>query len=66
MPLYVFACPKCGRTFEELVLRPEQAAEVVCPACGCGKVEKKVASFAARVSGGMSARKAVDCAPGGG
>jgi putative FmdB family regulatory protein len=40
MPLYEFKCGSCGRSFEDLVRRAEDEAEVACPSCGARKVTR--------------------------
>jgi putative FmdB family regulatory protein len=53
MPIYEYACAPCGKTFEELVLRKSDEAEVRCPACGSADVGRQMSRpAAARVSGG--------------
>ena len=45
MPIYEYACKKCGHEFEELVRAGEQPP---CPKCGeARKVERKLSTFAA-------------------
>ncbi len=38
MPVLQYVCPKCGRTFDELVKKYDDA--VVCPACGTQAVRE--------------------------
>ncbi len=53
MPIYEYACTPCGKTFEELLIRRSDEAEVRCPACGSADVGRKISRpAAARVSGG--------------
>jgi putative FmdB family regulatory protein len=53
MPIYEYACAPCGKTFEELVLRKSDEAEVRCPACGSADVGRQMSRpAAARTSGG--------------
>ncbi len=63
MPIFEYACPKCGKNFEKLVLRRDQPAPK-CPHCGWKKVKQKFSSFSSASSSGRSARGA--CAPAGG
>lgn len=52
MPIYEFACA-CGKSFEDLVIRKSDEAEVRCPACGSRDVARKMSRPAAvRVGGG--------------
>jgi putative FmdB family regulatory protein len=34
MPIYEYACPACDASFETLILRKSDEAEVACPTCG--------------------------------
>jgi putative FmdB family regulatory protein len=53
MPIYEYACAPCGKTFEELLIRRSDEAEVRCPACGSADVGRKMSRpAAARVSSG--------------
>ena len=53
MPIYEFACSKCGRAFEELVSL-SKIDEVACPKCGSGQVKKKMSTFASKPAAGGS------------
>lgn len=35
MPIFEFECKKCGKNFEILVLRRDEAETVFCPVCKC-------------------------------
>jgi putative FmdB family regulatory protein len=63
MPIFEYACRKCGHTFEKLVLSRTEGPPA-CPKCGRKKVEQKFSSFATASAGSKSARAA--CAPSGG
>lgn len=53
MPIYEYACARCDKSFEELVIRSTDEAEVKCPACGTGEVSRQMSRpAAARVGGG--------------
>ena len=52
MPIYEYACKACDRTFEELVLRSSDEAEVRCPTCKGKRVEKRMSRPAAARAGG--------------
>ncbi len=54
MPIYEFECEDCGQPFEELVFSSSAIREVVCPTCQSSQVEKKISTFAAKVSGGSA------------
>jgi putative FmdB family regulatory protein len=51
MPIYEYAC-RCGKTFEELIIRRSDEAEVKCPACGGSQVERQMSRPAASRTGG--------------
>jgi putative FmdB family regulatory protein len=46
VPIYEFVCESCGHRFEELVGSHVglQAADVTCPECGSGSVERQVST----------------------
>lgn len=44
MPTFEFHCEDCGREFEELVLRRDEAIE--CPDCGSARARKLMSRFA--------------------
>lgn len=47
MPLYEFACRKCGHQFEELLTSAEVCqGKTKCPACGSARVEREFSAFA--------------------
>ncbi len=48
MPIYEYACPKCGHEFEQLLLAASARDEVACPACGGNKVTRKMSVFSTR------------------
>jgi putative FmdB family regulatory protein len=43
MPIYEYCCTRCGRVFEQLVLRSD--ARVECPSCPGAPVEKQFSAF---------------------
>ncbi len=49
MPIYEYHCPKCRKSFEQLV--PNSQAKVNCPTCGAKNVEKQFSTFSAAVAG---------------
>ncbi|MBA4357040.1 MAG: zinc ribbon domain-containing protein [Humidesulfovibrio sp.] len=51
MPIYEYACGKCGTVFEELVFSAADEAGVACPACGAGDPERRLSACAAVVAG---------------
>jgi putative FmdB family regulatory protein len=52
MPIYEYACDACGKSFEELIIRKSDEAEVACPACRGRKVSRLLSRTAAPRSGG--------------
>jgi putative FmdB family regulatory protein len=60
MPIFEYACPRCGYVLERLVLiRSQEPPE--CPQCGWKRVEQKFSAFATRGVKGKTARSV--CAP---
>ncbi len=51
MPIFEFMCTSCQKNFEELVRSSYNIDEVVCPTCGSHHVQKKISTFASKVSG---------------
>lgn len=45
MPLFEFECPKCNKTVELLIRRPDDVAE--CPECGSTKLTQLISAPAA-------------------
>jgi len=43
MPIFAYACKRCGEEFEQLI---QGAAQAVCPSCEGTALEKKLSSFA--------------------
>lgn len=53
MPIYEYACSRCDKGFEELIIRSSDADEVKCPACGTREVSRQMSRpAAARMGGG--------------
>lgn len=48
MPLFEFACPDCGKDFEELVGSSDGVERIRCPDCDSRKVVRKFSTFSAR------------------
>jgi putative FmdB family regulatory protein len=61
MPMFEYACPRCGHVFERLVLS-RNAEPPECPQCGWKRVEQKFSAFA---SVGGSKSTGASCAPSG-
>ncbi|MEE8431178.1 MAG: zinc ribbon domain-containing protein [Candidatus Desulfatibia sp.] len=51
MPIYEYACKKCGHGFEVLRLSSKDFNNIECPKCESKKVAKAMSTFAASVSG---------------
>jgi putative FmdB family regulatory protein len=51
MPIYEYACPSCAATFEALIIRGSDAAEVECPTCGTREVRRQLSTTASVRSG---------------
>ena len=62
MPIYEYACQACGKSFEELIVRRSDEAEVACPACRGRKVSRLMSRTAATRSGG-SGSSGASCGP---
>jgi putative FmdB family regulatory protein len=65
MPIYEYACAPCGKTFEELVIRRSDEADVRCPACGSAEVARQMSRPAAvgGSGGGGSSSASSSCGP---
>jgi putative FmdB family regulatory protein len=65
MPIYEYACAPCGKTFEELVIRRSDDADVRCPACGSAEVARQMSRPAAvgGSGGGGSSSASSSCGP---
>ncbi|MGA1235966.1 MAG: FmdB family zinc ribbon protein [Limisphaerales bacterium] len=50
MPIYEFACDKCGRD-SEILVRSSEWKGTKCPHCGSTRLEKKLSVFASSGSG---------------
>ncbi|HTT71117.1 MAG TPA: zinc ribbon domain-containing protein [Anaeromyxobacteraceae bacterium] len=60
MPIHEYACASCGETFEELILRASDEADLRCPRCGGREPARQLSSPAgtsgSRGKGGASPR----------
>jgi putative FmdB family regulatory protein len=67
MPIYEYACQDCGKSFEELIVRKSDEAEVACPACKSKQVGRRMSAPAAYGGGGGGGGHSHGggCAPGG-
>jgi putative FmdB family regulatory protein len=69
MPIYEYACPTCGQSFEKLVRAGRKAREapVPCPTCGQDSRRKEVTLVASTNTGESVslASSAAACAPSG-
>ncbi len=46
MPLYEYRCSGCGRVFEQLRRMQDADAEIACPNCESGEVQRLLSTFA--------------------
>ena len=60
MPIFEYICPKCGSSFEKLVLRHSDERPE-CPKCGSKRVRQMFSAFATAGETLKSARSS--CAP---
>ncbi|GAO02620.1 MULTISPECIES: zinc ribbon domain-containing protein [Anaeromyxobacter] len=51
MPIYEYACARCGKSFETLIIRRSDEAEVACPACNGREVSRQMSRPAAARTG---------------
>jgi len=64
MPIYEYACARCQKSFEELLVRKADEADVRCPSCKSPKVQRLMSRpAAARMGGGGAPRAAPACGP---
>jgi putative FmdB family regulatory protein len=63
MPIYEYACTACAKTFEELIVRRSDEAEVACPACRSRDVAKVMSRPAAARTGGSDSGSTSGCGP---
>lgn len=54
MPIYEYICQDCGEKYEKFVRSSTAKIELVCPACGSQRGEKKISMFGAIGSTGSS------------
>jgi putative FmdB family regulatory protein len=54
MPIYEYACPRCGTTFEAFIIRRSDEAEVECPGCHSRSVSRQMSRPAAVRGGGLA------------
>jgi putative FmdB family regulatory protein len=59
MPLYEYACERCGKSFEELKSPSERDEPGICPHCGA-EAQRQLSSFA---MGGAGSGRSTGCAP---
>jgi len=65
MPMYEYACRKCGHSFEKLVKSMSSTDPIVCPECKSKQTDRKLSVFA--VSGeGSSKSSSAPAMPSGG
>ncbi len=59
MPIYEYACSKCGADFEELVLGKEEA--VRCPSCNSKRVKRALSVFSYSSGGTFHSSEGHSC-----
>ena len=63
MPIYEYACADCGKSFEEIIVRKSDEAEVACPACKSRQVGRQLSAPAAYGGGGSHSHGGGGCGP---
>lgn len=67
MPIYEFACKKCGHNFEVLYRASDGTSMPSCPACKSKKTEKLMSIFGGKFgnasAGGGKSCSATSCPP---
>jgi putative FmdB family regulatory protein len=63
MPIYEYACQECGKSFEELIVRKSDEAEVACPACKSKQVGRQMSAPAVYSTGGGGQSSGGGCGP---
>jgi putative FmdB family regulatory protein len=65
MPIYEYACPGCGTTFETFLLRRSDEGEVACPTCHGREVRRQLSCTAPPrgSSGGDGGASGPGCGP---
>ena len=62
MPIYEYACRKCGGKFERFVRSASDTEEIECPECGAKEVDKLFSAFCSGPSGDGGASSGSSCA----
>jgi putative FmdB family regulatory protein len=55
MPIYEYACDKCDKVFEQLIVRKCDEAEIECPSCQSQDVHRVLSRTAAGTKSGSGA-----------
>jgi len=66
MPIYEYACAACDKTFEALIIRKSDEAEVACPTCRTprvGRIISRPAAVRTGGGGGDAGSAAPSCGP---
>ncbi|ABS26683.1 zinc ribbon domain-containing protein [Anaeromyxobacter sp. Fw109-5] len=63
MPIYEYACTRCEKQFEELIVRRSDEADVKCPACGGAEVSRRMSRPAATRGGASGGGAPPACGP---
>ena len=58
MPIYEYFCRRCDKTFEELIVRKSDEADLRCPACNSNEITRVMSrtAAAAKTGGGAPGR----------
>jgi putative FmdB family regulatory protein len=65
MPIYEYRCRDCTALFARLQPVGASTADVRCPECGGGNVERQLSTFAATTGGQSAGSTAGGCGSGG-
>ena len=63
MPIYEYACNRCGNFFEKIVLNSDNDEELKCPSCGEKDIHRQVSSFSCVSKSGESLYSDSGCSP---
>ncbi|HUW64104.1 MAG TPA: zinc ribbon domain-containing protein [Spirochaetia bacterium] len=57
MPIYEFKCLECGQVFEKLFIKPDDKADLACPACKSESLERIISKTNYVMGTGKEAKK---------
>ena len=58
MPMYEYACRKCGHSFEKLVRSMSGSEKIACPKCESKETDRKLSVFAVSSEGSTKSASA--------